>query len=120
MPAVLLAAGIAVASLWENPHAIMPHPMSDKTLHAILYALFAMTLIGGFLRNHSPQWSADLWVTLIATSYGALMEALQMYCTRTRSGEWKDVLADFIGAALGVILIELYTILKKRYLAKKA
>lgn len=40
--------------------------------------------------------------------YGLLMEALQRFCTLTRSGEMADLIADIIGTVFVLIMIALW------------
>ena len=110
MPAVLVAAGIAVLSLWENPY--MPEAMrtSDKILHAAVYTVFAVTLMAAFVSIRRTRLSYYVLTCACVTMYGALMEAMQRFCTLTRSGEMADLLADFIGAIVGVLIVALWRI----------
>jgi VanZ family protein len=55
-----------------------------------------------------------LYVCALATSYGALMEILQRYCTLTRSGEMADLYADAIGAIIGVIIVAILSIINRK------
>ena len=103
VPAVVLTVGIAVLSLTESTN--MPSvSLNDKAIHGLFYTLLAvlwtLPLIKSSIINH--QSSIYIVVLLGTTAYGALLELLQHYCTLTRSGEWLDVLADFIGALIGV------------------
>ena len=99
LPAVCVTVGIAIMSLTESSY--MPSvSLNDKLMHAILYACLA-----------AAWWLAikrPAWIIAGVTLYGALLELLQHYCTLTRSGEWLDLLADFIGATIAIILIILW------------
>ena len=113
VPAVLMTVGIAVVSLWEAPH--LPPPvmsLGDKVLHGLMYTVLAICWCVPITLKR-PQTISNyikqsLWVCLCVTAYGALMEVLQRFCTLTRSGEMADVLADFIGALLGVVIVGIY------------
>lgn len=99
IPAVLATVGIAIMSLTESTQ--MPSvTLNDKFMHAILYAGLAATW---WLAVKRP-----VWIIIGVTLYGALLEWLQLYCTRTRSGEWLDLLADFLGASITMILVILW------------
>jgi hypothetical protein len=99
LPAVLFTAGIAILSLTESTH--MPSvSLNDKAVHGVMYALLAGSWM---LPVRRP-----VWVCIGVTAYGALLEVLQHYCTMTRSGEWLDVLADLIGAFVGVLIVILW------------
>ena len=114
MPAVLLTVGIAVISLWEAPH--LPPPvmsLGDKVLHGLMYTVLAIAWMIPVSRRAPKRWPLYVYVCLAVTAYGALMEVLQRFCTLTRSGEWMDLLADFLGALLGVLIMILFLRLHK-------
>lgn len=113
VPAVLVTAGIAVLSLTESTH--MPSvSINDKAMHGFMYAALAASWLIP-LRAY-PRVRTYLYVCVGATLYGALMEALQRFCTLTRSGDMADLLADFIGAVVGVIIVVLFEISRSRYI----
>lgn len=103
IPAVLTAIVIAIASLWENPQMPQAMTMNDKLAHGLLYALLAISMMAGVKRDARMRVRTYLYVCVIATAYGALMEMLQRFCTLTRSGEMADLYADAIGAIIGVL-----------------
>ena len=112
VPAVLVTAGIAVLSLTESTH--MPAvALNDKVMHGVMYAVLAVAWLIP-LRAY-PRVRTYLYVCVGATLYGALMEALQRFCTMTRSGDMADLIADFIGALIGVALVAMITIVHKSY-----
>ena len=119
IPAVVLTVGIAVLSLWERPY--LPPPvlsLGDKVLHGMMYTVLAaawmMPVINAKLKIKNSKLRIALWVVLGVTAYGALMEVLQRYCTMTRSGEIADVIADFVGAIVGVALVVVVHLLLRR------
>ena len=103
IPAVLTAIVIAIASLWENPQMPQAITVSDKLAHGLLYAVLAISMMVAVDSNARMRVRTYLYVCVIATAYGALMEMLQRYCTLTRSGEMADLYADAIGAIIGVL-----------------
>ena len=105
LPAVLVTAGIAMLSLTESTH--MPSvSVNDKLIHGLMYGVLAVTWLIPLLRTY-PHVRTYLYVCVGATMYGALMETLQRFCTLTRSGEIADLLADFIGVAIGIGIVAL-------------
>lgn len=115
IPAVLIAVGIAVLSLWEQPQIPPAFTISDKLAHGILYAVWAISMMVAADGNARIRVRTYLYVCVIATSYGALMEILQRYCTLTRSGEMADLYADAIGAIIGLILFGIIEISRSRH-----
>ena len=113
LPAVLLTVGIAVISLWEAPQ--LPPPvlsLGDKVLHGLMYTLLAVSWAIPVSKCPMPNVRCPIGraavVCLSVTAYGGVLELLQRYCTRTRSGEWLDLLADFLGAAVGVTIVMIF------------
>lgn len=120
MPAVLLTVGIAIISLWEAPQ--LPPPVAslgDKVLHGLMYTVLAVAWMVPVVRYASSRIVSYVYVCLSVTAYGALMEVLQRFCTLTRSGEMADVCANFIGAALGVLLVGLVVFLNRKLSHRK-
>lgn len=74
--------------------------VSDKLMHGVMYLLLAVSWMIPVRR--------PVWVCVAVTLYGGLLELLQYACTLTRSGEWLDLLADFFGALIGVLLVILF------------
>ncbi|MBQ3673624.1 MAG: VanZ family protein [Paludibacteraceae bacterium] len=104
VPAVLVAAGIAVLSLVEN--ADMPRVViNDKLVHGAMYAVFAMTLMIPYRLRTS--WMVYVTAWAIASGYGVLMENLQEVCTTTRVMDVQDMFANVIGGLVGLLLFAL-------------
>ncbi len=110
LPGVCATVVIAIMSLTESSY--MPSvSLNDKVIHALLYAALA-----------AAWWLAikrPVWIIVGVTLYGALLELFQHYCTLTRSGEWLDLLADFLGALIGTMIVFIFEILRSRNLDKK-
>ena len=104
MPAVLVAAGIAMLSLMEQQH-VPSVEINDKLAHLVMYAVLAVTLMSAFAVNRKRRWTWWLTTVVSCTAYGLLMEILQRFCTLTRSGETADLLADAAGAVIGTALV---------------
>ena len=115
MPAVLVAAGIAVLSLWEQPAVPMKIVLNDKLVHGVMYAVLAISLMAAFVFIGRTRAKHYVLVCAYATLYGLLMEALQRFCTFSRSGEMADLIADFIGALIGIVLVALW----QRYMTSR-
>ena len=114
IPAVLTAIVIAITSLWEQQQIPPAMTMNDKLAHGLLYAILAISMMAGVRRDARMRVRTYLYVCALATSYGALMEILQRYCTLTRSGEMADLYADAIGALIGVIIVAILSIINRK------
>ena len=118
LPAVLLTVGIAIMSLTESTH--MPSvSFNDKLLHGTMYALLAVTWALPLRKLSTFNFHLSTYIICGVTAYGALMEILQRFCTLTRSGEMADLLADFLGAFVGTMIVLLFEISMSRHLDKK-
>ena len=83
----------------------VPAPVGrlDKVAHLCEYLLFAWLLVQGVRATRTPERHYLLWAWIYATSYGLLIELLQVLVP-WRSAELADALANALGAALGVWL----------------
>ncbi len=90
--------------------SLMPVPgdgpqVNDKLAHFVTYAL----LSGWFgLLVSSRRWLLSVWLGL--TAFGIVIEGLQGL-TAHRSAEWADVVANGLGAAVG--LVGFFTVLRR-------
>ena len=120
IPAGVVAIAIALLSLWEHP-TLPPLVLrwSDKTWHTLMYVVKAVALLlpaaalGGAEQKGLWKRYAGAWV--LTVGYGGLMEVLQATCTRTRTGDWIDFVADIIGASIGLVLVAIYRALRVRF-----
>ena len=79
----------------------------DKLVHVLFFGIF-MFLLQFIMKPN--KWMVSF---LIATLFGCLIEGLQYYFTSLgRSGDWKDIIADAIGA---IIFGYLHYILSNKY-----
>lgn len=113
IPAALVAAGIAVLSLIEQPTVVTPIPVNDKLAHGLMYAALAVTLLVPLFRLPVNHYKSIFLTVFATTAYGLLMEALQRYCTLTRSGNMADLMADLVGALIGVTIVLVWRICTK-------
>lgn len=103
-PVVLQMALIFAASSIPNLKNL-PGGMSDKSGHSIGYALLAGLLLRAFAggRVQGITWARGFLAIVLATLYGVTDEFHQLFVPG-RSADRYDVLADFLGASLGVAL----------------
>ncbi len=79
----------------------------DKLVHVLFFGIFMFLLL--FIMK-PKKWIISF---LIATLFGCLIEGLQYYFTSLgRSGDWKDIIADALGA---IIFGYLHYILSNKY-----
>jgi VanZ family protein len=83
----------------------LPGGISDKSGHSIGYALLAGLLLRAFARGRLAgiTWGAAAAAVVLATIYGASDELHQAFVPG-RSSDRYDVLADFLGAVMGVAI----------------
>jgi hypothetical protein len=103
-PVVLQLALIFAASSIPNLQKL-PGGMSDKSGHSIGYALLAVVLLRAFARGRlsGVTWTAGLAAIGLATMYGVSDEFHQSFVPG-RSPDRFDVVADCVGATIGVAL----------------
>ena len=104
LPAVLFTAAVAYLSLTESAQAPSV-ALSDKVIHACIYLVLAIAWFLPIVKHSPFALRLSPYVVLGVTAYGAFLELLQHFCTLTRSGEWLDLAADFVGALIGVVLV---------------
>ncbi len=101
-PVVLQMAIIFAASSIQNLGEL-PGGMSDKSGHSIGYALLGGLFLRAFARGRlrDVTWRRAAAAIIVATLYGVSDEFHQMFVPG-RTADRYDVLADCIGATLGV------------------
>ena len=104
LPAVLFTAAVAYLSLTESAQAPSV-ALNDKVIHACIYLVLAIAWFLPIVKHSPFALRLSPYVVLGVTAYGGILELLQHFCTLTRSGEWLDLLADFVGALIGVVLV---------------
>ena len=82
-----------------SPGVSIPH--LDKVAHLCEYLVFAYLLVQAIRATWHGERAYLLWAWIYATSYGLLMELIQIMVP-WRSAELGDALANAVGAALGV------------------
>ena len=80
----------------------------DKWTHAVMYLALGLAIVIEHNRANGHPMSAGrllVYVGLMPTLMGGAIEILQAYCTGgRRSGDWLDLLADMVGAALATLI----------------
>ncbi len=107
VPAILIALGIAVASLWENPQLPKVIATRDLWIHGVMYAVLALALMIPVAKQFPARALPYIYVCAGTIAYGALIEILQRFCTLSRTGTMADLYADALGALIAVSLVAL-------------
>lgn len=79
----------------------------DKIIHIGVFGLQCLLLIFYLSKeNMHPffKYHVFTWSLAITTFYAILIEVLQEYLFIDRTGDWKDVMADFIGALIAILI----------------
>ena len=123
----LAAAGAVLAlllQLWGLYRVVGPpqppwFPFADKVEHAVGFAvpvlliLLAVVLRSGF-GWHWPSMPTSVLVVAIFAAHGVVSETIQHRWYRYRTGDPLDVLADWLGIALGMLLFRLIFVRRSR------
>ena len=90
-----------------------PFPHMDKLLHAIAFGVLGFLLLGAFRPGARGYSRIQLMIAIaIAGTYGILDEINQRYVPG-RMPDVLDVMADLVGAVLGVWLM--HVIVRRRH-----
>ena len=108
-PSLVALVIFLVSSLPEAPPALCGIP--DVGAHALAYCVLGVTLVRGFA---DAQWdgvtpSRVLRAMLLTTAYG-LTDELHQWFVPGRVAEVRDLFADTVGAAVGVGLVWVWSI----------
>jgi hypothetical protein len=88
----------------EIPEMAKIPKYSDKFIHAFVYALLSLLLCISFFKSGIAA-NAFLFSVVIAAIYGVTDEYHQLFVPG-RYGSIGDLIADFVGAAAGVIFLK--------------
>jgi VanZ family protein len=83
----------------QTPLFRIPH--FDKIVHFGMYFILAVLLSRPVKTVRLPVWLSTL---LISVFIGGLIEILQYAITNSRSANWGDFFADFVGAIIGLLV----------------
>lgn len=112
---VLIAAIWYLSLLFNAPETPLDDvPLVDKWVHMVMYGGTFSVLWIEYIRQHQkPDYKKLLiWAFIAPIVMSGIIELLQEYCTKTRQGEWTDLLANSIGvvlaAVIGLVLLHLH------------
>jgi VanZ family protein len=101
---VLVALAIIILSTIPIPEVkpLEEVPLIDKWVHFVMYASLSIAMWIDQKNAHQPLSSLFyLWMIVLPSCLGGILELVQAYLTTCRSGEWLDAIADAIGAVIG-------------------
>ena len=79
-------------------------PHFDKAVHFFMFMLMAMATAHDFVfRKKENELNVNAllqYAVALPPVYGGVIELIQQYCTVSRTGDWLDLAADFLGAAV--------------------
>jgi VanZ family protein len=98
-PLIFACCIVIIAALAIIPQSELPDALDfwDKAQHMLAFSVLAITGSLAF-----PKKLKTIYVGLI--SYGACIEVVQKYFTATHTGSLRDLLADCLGIALGIVI----------------
>jgi len=85
---------------------------ADKIIHLLMYAGLGWMLMWAFYKEHLSK-TIRVFLLLSVPVWGTLMECLQLFMHQGRSFSWFDILANFVGAGIGVLVFTLQSLSKK-------
>lgn len=95
-------------------------PFADKVEHAVGFAVPVLLILLAIALRGPMSWQwpnmrTGVFVVAVFAAHGVVSELVQHQWYRYRTGDPLDVLADWVGIAVGMLLIRL--ILLRRYRA---
>lgn len=81
----------------------------DKVIHMLMFGVLSLLLTVGFVKQYTYRYlrfNAGKSAVLISGGYGFIIELIQAILP-ARSFEFSDVVANFIGAAIGYLMFYL-------------
>jgi VanZ family protein len=78
----------------------------DKVVHAAMYGTLSFQLMKACIRQYANwrlRYNAGRIAVISASVYGGLIELYQQYMTPDRYGDWLDMIANVVGAVIGVV-----------------
>jgi VanZ family protein len=86
-------------------------PHLDKYIHIFLFSVMTVLMSRWLLKKGIPYHRDKLYIIicgLIALAYGIGMEYVQKYWVPLRSFDYTDIIADGVGAVLGIVITVFY------------
>ena len=83
----------------------------DKLVHIVLFGLLMLSCTVALRKQTRIAWAqknAMVIALLFSVVYGSVIEVVQSFMVQDRTGELYDVLANGIGAFLGILFFSIY------------
>ena len=99
---------IIILGLCIVPGRVIPDPLFpkiDKYVHLIMYLFLTLLMLHALWKqfpHRSSRTVTEIIVFSVAVAYGIIIEIVQETLIVTRSFEVEDILADSMGAGLGL------------------
>lgn len=81
---------------------------TDKIIHFVFYFGFVFLWGNVFLIKAQNRKNIFLKVFTTAILVGVIIEILQETLTKNRTFDWSDILANSLGAFIGIIALRIY------------
>ena len=109
------AMALFMATHWPHPPPLVDVPGIDKLEHLIAYTGLGLLLARHFFfRWHHPPHVLALSVSVVGV-FAAMDELLQIPVGR--QCDWRDWLADLLGAVFGWAIVSVVVVTRRRYKA---
>lgn len=87
---------------------VVPVKNSDKVFHFVAHFLLAIFWFFSFnVKLGIKKSKSFLFAFLFSLIFGIIVETLQHYFTTTREADIKDVIANIMGALLGLLVVKI-------------
>jgi VanZ family protein len=92
-------------------------PGFDKLVHVCMY--FGVTIMASWTFHAEEKLKRIIYIVLLATLWGLLMEFMQLFMDAGRAFEWMDELSNSAGVVTGAVLYAWMGIHQARIAGKK-
>lgn len=80
----------------------------DKWVHFVFYVVLSALIWFETKGIRLTNYKIFIWIFLIPSLYGGLIELVQLTVTNSRSAEWGDWIADIAGSFLAYLALIIY------------
>lgn len=99
---------LSLVSFSKLPKVSLLPSYTDKITHFVFY--FGFVFLWGNALLQKAQNRKNIFLKILSTAIlvGALMEVLQETLTQNRTFDWLDILANSIGAVVGIFILMMF------------